>query len=787
MTLGASFRPALFSHLFDRVPQRDLLTGVPFTVPRSLPRTRHTLVLALTLGAFHTVALSAQRPSTSASDRGATGADRRIGLDDLLDLRATTLSALSDDGRFAVALVGRPRTSMGIDYNRNFGDPTYAAPQRREAWVIDTRSGDRVALFTEPRVIGGTAWSPDASVLAVLVQRQDDRFDVLLWDRVSQRTRVLPLPAGRYAFAGSDLRWSADGSGVMLALRSDAWRAKAAAEFARLTTGPRVVQSSTEPFLAWNGLQRLGAVESVVRIDRRSGALTELLPEGMRQQWQLTRDGQLVVYSEDITKKTDYDVIGGTEQQLWVRATAGGTPTLLFPSLRNIRPVWDRDGRRFAYLRDDQLLTGVLGDTTRTRLAGDTTSRSDTTTSARTRRARERFTPVAWVGTTALVATNRDGVWLLNTASRERTMIVASSDSVPGTPRVRYLGAVLNDQQLLMTMESRSSWERALLRYDVGARRLDTLPTDARLIGASTVSTDGSTLVVSAGPGNRPADLFALRDGFTTWQRLTDANPVLATKALGQTELLQWLDADGAREFGVVHYPADYVKGQRYPTIMLIYEDFFNDTWDATANLLNANGYVVVKPSVRFDVGFPGEAWVKSVTAAANKVIELGIADSTRLGVHGTSYGGYATNLLITQTARFKAAINISGKVDMVSFYTDSPRLGVRNTHAAEKSQDRLGATLWQQPQKYIAHSAVMFADRITTPLLLMTGEQDHNVPAINTREMYYALRRLGKEVTWVTYTNGGHGVPLSSLEDWTDFHTRLLGWYAQHLKPTTP
>jgi dipeptidyl aminopeptidase/acylaminoacyl peptidase len=123
----------------------------------------------------------------------------------------------------------------------------------------------------------------------------------------------------------------------------------------------------------------------------------------------------------------------------------------------------------------------------------------------------------------------------------------------------------------------------------------------------------------------------------------------------------------------------------------------------------------------------------------------------------------------------------------MVSFYTDSPRLGVRNTHAAEKSQDRLGATLWQQPQKYIAHSAVMFADRITTPLLLMTGEQDHNVPAISTREMYYALRRLGKEVTWVTYTNGGHGVPLSSLEDWTDFHTRLLGWYEQHLKKATP
>jgi dipeptidyl aminopeptidase/acylaminoacyl peptidase len=174
---------------------------------------------------------------------------------------------------------------------------------------------------------------------------------------------------------------------------------------------------------------------------------------------------------------------------------------------------------------------------------------------------------------------------------------------------------------------------------------------------------------------------------------------------------------------------------------------------------------------------------MKGVTAAANKLIEMGVADPDRLGIQGTSYGGYATNLLITQTSRFKAAINISGKVNMVSFYTDSPRLGVRNIHAPEKSQDRIGATLWQQPQKYIQHSAIMFADRIKTPLLLMTGEQDHNVPARQAMEMYYALRRLGKEVEWVNYINGGHGMPTSTLEEVRDYHARILAWYDRHLK----
>jgi dipeptidyl aminopeptidase/acylaminoacyl peptidase len=79
-----------------------------------------------------------------------------------------------------------------------------------------------------------------------------------------------------------------------------------------------------------------------------------------------------------------------------------------------------------------------------------------------------------------------------------------------------------------------------------------------------------------------------------------------------------------------------------------------------------------------------------------------------------------------------------------------------------------------------------MFADRITTPLLLMTGEQDSNVPANNTREMFYALRRLGKTVEWVNYMNGGHGTPATTIEDFTDFHRRLVGWYDKYLKGET-
>jgi dipeptidyl aminopeptidase/acylaminoacyl peptidase len=73
------------------------------------------------------------------------------------------------------------------------------------------------------------------------------------------------------------------------------------------------------------------------------------------------------------------------------------------------------------------------------------------------------------------------------------------------------------------------------------------------------------------------------------------------------------------------------------------------------------------------------------------------------------------------------------------------------------------------------------------TPLLLMTGEQDSNVPPRQAMEMYYALRRLGKEVAWVQYVNGGHGMPTSTVEEIRDYHKQIQSWFDTHLKGVKP
>jgi tetratricopeptide (TPR) repeat protein len=456
-------------------------------------------------------------------------------------------------------------------------------------------------------------------------------------------------------------------------------------------------------------------------------------------------------------------------------------------TLKGMSVVWAEDGRRYAYGRDGRVYITRLGEHTPRLIAGLDSSRSaaaDTTPERRAERANARFTVVRWSPTgDALLLSNREGFWLANAATGERTMLLATNDSLPSSPRYSFVGWSPDGDQLYFSYASRTQWERGLVRLDrrTGARA--DLVKDQRLYQAFRLSRDGGTVVYASAEGNRPADLYAAGASLEAPRRLTTGNAFLATRAMARTQLLSFRDIDGKTRYGVVYLPADFREGTKYPTLFNIYEDFFDDTFDATVNVLTSAGYIVVKPSVAFETGYPGEAWLKGVTAAANALIDRGMTDSARLGVFGTSYGGYATNLLITQTTRFKAAVNVSGKVDIISFYTDSPRLGVRNVHAAEKSQDRIGATLWQQPQKYVAHSAVFFADRITTPLLLMTGEQDSNVPAGNTREMYYALRRLGKEVTWVNYMNSGHGTPGTNAAEFIDYHDRLLGFFGKHLK----
>jgi dipeptidyl aminopeptidase/acylaminoacyl peptidase len=702
----------------------------------------------------------------------------------VLDTVTAAAGDLSPDGKWLAATMGSLRGRIGID-NTRFQDPTYTAPSVVDVVIIDTSTGKSQNVFAGKQQVRGFKWAPDSSRLAFFALK-DGVFAPMLWERTAAAVRPIAVPAGKEAAENAEFEWSRDGSEVFFAVRSGDWRLEAKKRFAYETTGPVVVHSSKEPFLAWDDMRRMAARRGVVAHDLRSSRTRDVLPDSRISSYALLEDGSALTFSEDVTKKTDYDVIFGVDNEVKTLPAQGGATRTVLTSTKGLTLVWSRDGRTYAYSKEGRVFTGSIDGGEARQIAGpvaEAEKKPEPTDKDGEKKEVEKFAAVRLSARgERLVASDKKGLWLIDTASGAKELFLPMAEEDKEAPRYQVIDWSPDGNAVYLIYASRKAWERGIVRYDVQAKRLSDLVRDGKIYSNVRLSKDGSTFVFNAADSNQPADLFAADSSFTSVRRLTTANPGFASGA-AKTELVSYLDADGKKLHGVLYYPANYEAGTRYPTVFEIYEDFYDDVFRGTINVLTANGYAVMQPSVNLEIGHPGESWVKGVTAAANKLIEMGIADADRLGVSGTSYGGYATALLITQTTRFKAAINISGKVDMISFYTDSPRLGVRNTHAPEKSQDRIGGTLWEQPQKYIQHSAIFSADRIKTPLLLLHGEQDHNVPFRQSMEMYYALRRLNKDVKWVAYTNGGHGMPTSTVDEVYDYHRQIVGWWDEHLK----
>ena len=706
--------------------------------------------------------------------------------EDMLKVATASVLDLSEDGTRVAIAVRRLEDNATMDHRR-FGDPTYVAPAMVDVFVFDTRTGGSDKVFKQLMNVRQAAWSRDGARLALLTTAENaEQLPVTtawIWD--ASRRAVTEVPRKASIAASSELTWLPDGTKLVVAMRDTADDRDVQATFKRLVDGPIIVHTSKDALLDWDSMRRADRVRSLVELDPRTGDTRMLLPASKLTDYQMSRDGSFVAFREDATDKTDYDVIFGTHNHLKI-ARAGATSTLIdAKTLKTTTPRWSDDGTVFAFAEKGEVFVQGINDA-KPRSITPKPEKADTPpdASAGEKEEAESFSPGAFSrDNTKIVITSRKGWYVASVADGARDRVHTLDEKNEDlNPRASVLGWTPDGAALLVNYSEPNRWERGVMRLDVKTRQLTPLVKDSNLYQNVRYSRDGGTVVYAMSDGDQPADVYVARADFTNRRKLTNLNPWMASKALPRSELVAYRDADGKTLYGVLRYPVNYQKGQAYPTVFEIYETFFDNGFNARAAFLANHGYAVFHPSVNLVVGRPGESWAKGVTAAANKLIDMGVADPNRLGVHGTSYGGYATVLLLTETDRFKAAINISGKVNMVSFYTDSPRLGVRNTHAPEKSQDRIGGTLWEYPERYLEHSAIMRADRIKTPLLNITGDQDPNVPASQSREIYYALRRLGRDVEWVRYANGGHRPP-NSVSETVDFETRILKWYDKYLK----
>jgi dipeptidyl aminopeptidase/acylaminoacyl peptidase len=747
--------------------------------------------------------IAAAIPLAASAQQAGGSSGRPLSIDDALNIRSSRIEDVSPDGRWIALSVRVRRDALTVD-NARYGDPTYVAPSLAEFQLIDATNGKATAILPGKLQVRGTAFNKDGNTIVFFVQGADNAT-LNVYDIATAKLRAVKLKTTKSVASNSPLVWAPDGKSVIVTLRPDGWAAASRAAFVNLDEGPITVQDSKEPFLSWDRVRNMTDQQIPAVVSIADGSVRELLGvtrisggggRGAGAGIEFTPDGSHIVYATADPKKTTYDNNGGSDFALFKLALAAGAKpdTLVKPTERRVAARWNKAMTAFAYDDRGNIMLRTLGQDSavnltakyrrpspaaaRGEMANRPASPSDTSN-------RPSFNIVDWrPDGSALLVSGRDGWYTLDLKSDSLQIVYPFEADTATRPTRAYVAFSEDGRSVYLTRSARDKWARGLEKYDLTTKQATALAQDANLYSGWRVSKDGARITFEKSDGEHPPELFTAGADLTNARALTQFNPQLAGVALAKTELIHYMDADGKRLNGVLYYPYNYQPGKKYPLVAEIYENYFDNGYIEQMDLLAARGYFVLHPSVSFETGYPGESWEKGVLSAINMLIERGNVDEKQLGVFGTSYGGYATNLLIAKTNRFAAAVNISGKVNMISFLGDSPKIGTRNYNAAEKGQDRIGATLWEAPMKYIQHSAIMFADRIHTPLLMLTGKQDYNVPDTNEREMYYALRRLGREAVWVQYAAAGHGAGRAGTEaDYRDHWSRMCSWFGDHFE----
>jgi dipeptidyl aminopeptidase/acylaminoacyl peptidase len=254
--------------------------------------------------------------------------------------------------------------------------------------------------------------------------------------------------------------------------------------------------------------------------------------------------------------------------------------------------------------------------------------------------------------------------------------------------------------------------------------------------------------------------------------KLSSINPQQSEYNWGTAELVRWTTPKGYQSKGILYKPEDFDPAKKYPMVVYFYEKLSDGLYNYIApaptpsrlpiSFFVSNGYLVFAPDISYQTGHPGASAVEFINSGVEALKKNTWVDAAHIGIQGQSWGGYQVAYLITQTNMYAAAWAGAPVANMTSAYGGIRwESGLNRQFQYEKSQSRIGATLWEKPELYIENSPLFQLPKVKTPVMIMSNDADGAVPWYQGIEMFTALRRLGKPVWLLQYNGEAHNLVL--------------------------
>jgi dienelactone hydrolase len=296
---------------------------------------------------------------------------------------------------------------------------------------------------------------------------------------------------------------------------------------------------------------------------------------------------------------------------------------------------------------------------------------------------------------------------------------------------------------------------------------------------------DNTWLVWRSNKTNSP-NLFITHD-FIKFKAVSEVHPEKYYNWFS-TEILKFKTLDGKMESGILYKPENFDSSKKYPIIFHYYESVTQRYLehimpDFTVDNINipwfvSRGYIVFTPDISYVWGKAGDCAFNSVVGAARHLSKYSYVDSSKMGLQGHSWGGYETNYIVTHSNMFRAAMSSSARAEIFSMAFESP-------DPSTLVQQRMNKTIWEDFDSYAVSCPILLADKVNTPLLLMSNKLDGAVPYRQGIIFFTALSYLKKRVWLLEYEGEGHS--LVRKDDAIEHTIRINQFFDHYLKGALP